>query len=237
MREFPETQGLPKAPGPQQSQYRASFLTRAWSGVRLEAALSIGISNGVFTGPAPQAEEMMPGPHPAFAAAPVQRFPCADTPIAWRSEQDDGVPFLRTRPALGCSPSSAFHRWTGVAQAKLSSASRGAGARGCARAGKPKCVRIFTTAALSRIAATSLRSPPQSGQRSTSTLNTRRRSVAHHPRAAPWRLHAGLWIAGRVWQHLPAQPGIGRQDHHLGCEDSLGGQVYCSDPSRSSHLP
>ena len=32
-----------------------------------------------------------------------------------------------------------------------------------------------------------------------------------HPRAAPWRLHAGLWIGGRVWQHLPAQPGIGRQ--------------------------
>ncbi len=80
-----------------------------------------------------------------------------------------------------------------------------------AKTGNSRCVRIFTSVAPSRIAAMSFRSPPQPGQCSRSTLNTRRSSVAHHPRAAPWRLHAWLWIGARRWQHLPAQPGIGRQ--------------------------
>ena len=145
--------------------------------------MSIGISNGVLPGHHLSLEPRYPDRIRPERLRPSKVQPCADTPIAWRSEQDDCVSFLRMRPALGCSPPSGIHRWTLCAQAKSSSASRRAGARGGARAGRPRCVRIFTTAAPSRIAATSLRSPPQSGQCSRSTRNTRRKSFAQPIRA------------------------------------------------------
>ena len=61
-----------------------------------------------------------------------------------------------------------------------------AGARGGARACRPKCLRIFSITGASRIAAMIFSSPPQFGQCSRSRSNTRLSNLAQLGRTGRW---------------------------------------------------
>ena len=73
-----------------------------------------------------------------------------------------------------------------------------AGARGGARACSPGCVRIFSMTGCSRIAAMIFNSPPQFGQCSRSSSNTRLSSRAQLSRTGLWCTQFASHVAGFV---------------------------------------
>ena len=85
------------------------------------------------------------------------------------------------------APSTCVGRRFSAPQIVWNKSTRRAGARGGARVGRPRCLRILTITGGSSMAAMIFKAPPQFGQCSMSMSKTRLSSLAQLIRAgAPW---------------------------------------------------
>ena len=130
-----------------------------------------------------------------------------------------------------------------------------AGARGGARACRPRCVRIFSMTGASRMAAMIFNWPPQFGQCSRSRSNTRLSSRAQLSRTGPWCAQFASHVAGSAasalssgacgttigrslalgastpWKRIRCKRGLGTRAAKR-CMNSSGDITRCVVPSR-----
>ena len=126
-----------------------------------------------------------------------------------RSVPDRAALLLRASPSVG-SPGQRVS----ACQIVWNRANRRAGARGGARAGRPRCVRILTITAGSSMAAMIFKLPPQFGQCSMSMSKTRLSKRAQLMRAdAPCACarRRARWCSAGAGHDRGTQPRIGCQ--------------------------